>query len=628
MSNSSNKDSSNETISRVNQTKTKLSEKTQRGLTHSSYNPAEPIKEDMLYQLKSTWQERFGWDVKELDESRYLTRKGLIEEINNFEPPKYKEVALKWMYERGIMPLISYPQEKGNIVVLGIKSELPKDSLGHQTIDQITVEQYVNTIEQCVSEAIQMIFTPEDKEKEFKYLLLQPDEFNEMTKLVNNKPERNIYLGELNPEDRAKQNLLALVKQAAIEGYSDIHIEPIFPNIARIRVRRDGVLKELGSSLVNESLTHFVGYIKNKARMDPTESRRPQDGSIIFSDEEFSGRDSYLKSYSLRVSTVPLNIGEKLVMRVLYSQPGQFNLNELGFSDEIKDRIKKLIKLPQGLILVTGPTGSGKTTTLYSILEELNTERVNVMTIENPIEINLQGINQSNTQEKIGWDYPHVLEKYLRQDPDIILIGEVRNQESAQITLEAAKTGHLVFSTVHANDSVRTLMRMKDFNVLRSDLYDSFAGVISQRLIQKLCHCSKESTYNAKSQLEDLLDEKLPLPITLHNPSGKKDKKDCQYCEGQGYKGRIPILEVWILGDKEKELIAKGEDSPELFMKTAIEGGMKPMIVYGFEKVLNGETSLEELLRIIPHTEFSKRKKLIIDSIKKHYETHESAQRR
>ncbi len=421
--------------------------------------------------------------------------------------------------------------------------------------------------------------------------------------------------------------LHALVKQSAIEGYSDLHIEPLFDGIARIRARQDGKLKDLDdSALVNEGLKHFIGYVKNKSGMRLEENRRPQDGSIIFTEEDFSGNDKYLRNYSLRVSTVPLINGEKIVMRVHNDEKDKFNLCGLGFSDDILQKINDLIKLPKGLILVTGPTGSGKTRTLYSILEELNNDSVNIMTIENPVEKKIHGINQSNTNVSIDWDYPNVLEKYLRQDPDIILVGEIRNKDSAHITLEAAKTGHLVFSTLHANDSVRTMMRMKDFDILRSDLYDSFAGVISQRLVQRLCGCSHESAYDARMQLEDLLKTNLP-EITLHKPSGKRNDDTCPSCEGRGYKGRLPVTEVWVIGDEEKELISKGEDSPEIYMQAAIKGGMKPMVVYGFEKVLDGETTIDELLTEIPYTDFAKRKDLLLESLRNHNIKTESAKK-
>jgi len=374
-----------------------------------------------------------------------------------------------------------------------------------------------------------------------------------------------------------------IIATAIQKKISDIHFEPYEKNY-RIRLRQDGVLYELIHSPMAIG-NRIASRVKVMGKLDISERRLPQDGRFKFD----NGNKQYI---DFRVSTCPTVFGEKIVLRLLDSTSAIIEVDQLGFNPSQKTLFLQHIKQPQGLILVTGPTGSGKTITLYTALRLLNSPRVNILTAEEPVEIQLPGINQVNIHNKIGLDFAKVLRAFLRQDPDIIMIGEIRDLETAEIAAKAAQTGHLVFSTVHTNSAAETFTRLMNVGLPLYTIATSMAMIIAQRLVRKLCE-------NCKRQ------EELPLEILLQegfSSSGNKKiipykATGCENCH-EGYCGRTGIFELLPVTDKICELILAGNNAREIF-KAAVQNGMKTLHDSALEKVRLGLTSLSEIKRVI-----------------------------
>ncbi|MEA3423474.1 MAG: GspE/PulE family protein [Bacillota bacterium] len=359
---------------------------------------------------------------------------------------------------------------------------------------------------------------------------------------------------------------------------SDIHIEP-YEKELRIRYRVDGELHE-GARPPRIYHSAIVTRIKIMAMLNIAERRIPQDGRIEL---EVEGR-----TVDLRVSILPTIYGEKTVIRILDRSAQMMNKKDLGFSDENLESFEKIIKSPYGIFLVTGPTGSGKSTTLYAALSELNDEAKNIITVEDPVEYRLLGVNQTQVNVKAGLSFATGLRSILRQDPDIIMIGEIRDSETAQIAVRAAITGHLVLSTVHTNDTSSTVARMVDMGIEPFLLSSSIAGILAQRLVKKICtNCREE--YHANHDESVLIG--VPEGTRLYRGKG------CNYCNDTGYKGRTAIHEIMPATRKIKELI-DNEDNADKIKKTAIDEGMATLRESAIELVLNGVTTIDELFRL------------------------------
>jgi len=377
-----------------------------------------------------------------------------------------------------------------------------------------------------------------------------------------------------------------IIYEAVRRGASDIHIEPQ-EKIVRIRYRIDGVLrifKEFPSTIKDGLITR----IKIMANMDISERRRPQDGRIRVN---VSG-----KKVDLRVNTVPTVYGEKVVMRIQEAEKYlKVKLEDLGFEPDDLEKYRRAIWKPWGMILVSGPTGSGKTTTLYASLMERNTPDVNIMTAEDPVEVSIPGINQVQVNERIGLTFANVLRAFLRQDPDIILVGEIRDSETAEIAIRASLTGHLVFSTVHANDAPTTVTRLVDMGIEPFLVGSSLLLVVAQRLIRKLCPKCKEKADIPKDVL-------LRIGV-IDDPSEevviyKAHEGGCEYCNYTGYKGRTAVHEILEVDDEIKELIIRGA-THDVIRQKAIQKGMRTLYKNGLLKVKRGITSIEEVNRVL-----------------------------
>jgi type II secretory ATPase GspE/PulE/Tfp pilus assembly ATPase PilB-like protein len=375
-----------------------------------------------------------------------------------------------------------------------------------------------------------------------------------------------------------------LLTDAVKKGASDIHFEPE-QSFLRIRYRIDGVLQQV-HSLHHSYWAAIVVRIKVMAELNIAENRLPQDGRFSMM---LSGRP-----IDFRVSTLPTVYGENIVLRILDREKGIVPLNELGLSETTLHTLHLMMARPEGLILVTGPTGSGKTTTLYSILNHLNREEINIMTLEEPVEYHLKTVRQTSINEAIKLDFAQGVRAILRQDPDIILIGEIRDEETADMALRAAMTGHQVYATLHTNSAIGAIPRLLDLGVLPDLLADNIIGIIGQRLVRKLCpHCRQK--YQASNLEKNLLNYALEKPLTLYRSKG------CLQCHDRGYKGRMAIMEILRINPELEALIARQANVYEI-KKYAQTTGFKFLAHIGMEHLLNGTISLEELSRVVDLT--------------------------
>ena len=371
--------------------------------------------------------------------------------------------------------------------------------------------------------------------------------------------------------------------KAVKDGVSDIHVEPYEKNF-QVRFRLDGALYK-SMNLPMSIKNALVSRVKILASLDITERRIPQDGRIKLK----LGRN---KAVDFRVSTLPTLFGESIVMRILDQSNLNVDLTKLGFEPSTYETLKRCLYRPQGLLLVTGPTGSGKTVTLYSALNSLNREDTKILTAEDPVEFNFKGINQVNVHQEVGMTFPAALKAFLRQDPDIIMVGEIRDMETAEIAIKAAMTGHLVFSTLHTNDSAATIGRLVDIGVPSFMVASSVTMVLSQRLGRRLCVNCKKVVQNHTD--EDLIaagfnQEEIP-DLEIYGPDG------CSVCRGGGYKGRVGFFELMEVTDEVSKAIS-AEVPEDTLRKTAMNEGMVPLRMAGLQKVREGITSLDEVLK-------------------------------
>lgn len=382
--------------------------------------------------------------------------------------------------------------------------------------------------------------------------------------------------------------LVQLMIQEAVQlRASDIHVEP-FENRVRIRYRIDGILHERDNP-PRRLLGPLLSRIKIISKIDIAERRRPQDGRIKITAGE--------KELDLRVSVIPTNHGQSVVMRLLDPDNIKVGIRQLGFSEKNFKEFNQLIKRPNGIILVTGPTGSGKTTTLYAAMSALNRPDRKIITAEDPVEYYLQGINQVQVNHKIGLDFSRIIRSMLRQAPNIILVGEMRDQETASIGIEASLTGHLVFSTLHTNDAPSAVTRMVDMGVPGYLVASSVIAIMAQRLVRTICPKCRQK-YRPS---DEVLAEIGFTPEELETATFMRGK-GCNACSKSGYKGRIGIYELMIVNNKIRELVFAGANTTEI-RKLAIKQGMNTLYLDGLEKVLKGVTTIEEVYRVAKKTE-------------------------
>ena len=376
------------------------------------------------------------------------------------------------------------------------------------------------------------------------------------------------------------QLVRSLLEQAIRQRASDVHIEALESKV-RVRYRIDGALYE--KMVYDNSLLPAISTrIKIMGGMDISEKRKPQDGRMTIMVDR--------QEYDIRISSVPTVHGEKIVMRISSKLSLTKNKKELGLAPDELKRFDHMLSAPYGIIFVTGPTGSGKSTTLYTALSELNKEAVNIVTVEDPVEADIEGINQIQVNNKVDLTFASALRSILRQDPDIIMIGEIRDRETAGIAVQASITGHLVVSTLHTNNAAGTLNRMADMGVERYLIADSVVGVIAQRLVRKLCpHCRKKRL--ATEEEKRLLKQDTYKEMEIYEPTG------CDLCNHTGYFGRTGVFEIMEVNEEIRDLIAEGGSSEEL-ENAAKRAGMCTLHENGIRYVLEGITSIEEMLKV------------------------------
>jgi type IV pilus assembly protein PilB len=435
------------------------------------------------------------------------------------------------------------------------EDELQDDGIGMEVDENVMVD--VEEFDKVVGQALDEIEVIEEKEED-----------EEVVKEVE-KPIVKLVNG--------------ILVNAIKERASDVHIEP-YENSLRVRQRVDGVMYTV-MNLPVKIKNAVTSRIKIMANLDIAEKRLPQDGRIKL-------KLGKKREVDFRVSTVPCLFGERTVLRILDKSNLQVDLTKLGFEEDTLKLFKDALDKPYGMILVTGPTGSGKTTTLYSALHYLNKIGVNISTAEDPVEYNFLGINQVQVKEDIGLTFASALRAFLRQDPDIIMVGEIRDFETAEIAVKAALTGHLVLSTLHTNDAPGTISRLLNMGIEPFLVAASVILIVSQRLVRKICtECKTLENINPNVLMQLGFSEEDAQTVKCYKGKG------CSSCNNSGYKGRIALYEVMPLYEDIKELILEGASSDEI-RKTALRLGMKSLRMSGLEKIKKGITSIEEVLRV------------------------------
>jgi general secretion pathway protein E len=390
------------------------------------------------------------------------------------------------------------------------------------------------------------------------------------------------HLKDLASEAPVIRMVNQLIQKALESRASDIHIEP-FADQLKVRYRVDGILKEVDAPPVR-STAAVISRVKIMAKLNIAERRLPQDGRIPI---RIQGRE-----LDLRVSTVPTMFGESVVMRLLDKESVRFDLDALGFDGSPRERLRTILEKPYGILLVTGPTGSGKSTTLYTALSRMNTEERKIITVEDPVEYQLAGINQIQVKSAIGMTFASALRAIVRQDPDVIMVGEMRDLETARIAVQSALTGHVVLSTLHTNDAASGVTRLLEMGVEDYLLTSTINGILAQRLVRKLCpHCREP--YLALPELAARFASigAEPATVELHRAIG------CDACNGTGYRGRLVITEVLLMTDRIRRAVLSHATATEI-RRIAVAEGMETMYLDGLRKALDGRTTVEEVLRV------------------------------
>ncbi len=422
--------------------------------------------------------------------------------------------------------------------------------------------------------------TPTDEEFSFE---LSEDQSNELGK--------SKYVSDFISED-ASFLVKRIIIKGIMDGASDIHFESTERGMD-VRYRIDGILRkvELGAdeALLDPNFRQIISKIKVMCDMDITERRRPQDSSFKMK----VSKGQKVRGVDFRVSTVPTQYGEDVVVRILDKQVGTITLEGLGFTPEHASALYQALDRPTGIFLVTGPTGSGKSSTLYAVLSHINTPGVKTLTIEDPVEYAIEGITQTEINEIIGNTFSRLLRAFLRQDPDNIMVGEIRDLETATISMRAALTGHTVFSTLHTNDATSAVTRLIDMGVDPTLLAATLRCVMAQRLVRKIC---RQCRVRYDPPVELLAEFGIPLA----SGRGFIHGKGCAACHYTGFSGRIPIVELWMPSREELALFNRRPDNLSLRQSVFVETSRKTMIEDGFRRVQAGETTLEELLRVVP----------------------------
>ncbi|PIE64644.1 MAG: type IV-A pilus assembly ATPase PilB [Desulfobacterales bacterium] len=481
---------------------------------------------------------------------------------------------------------ITMAEPSDSAAVEELQDELKKELSVCVSTEQDIVEAYQKYYGIDDEEAKSFFSSGEDVEEELS--ITEVDDFGAIVAEAADdfeiqSSEEDTGIDQFNASDAPIIKLVnGILVKAVQDGVSDIHVEP-YEKTMQVRYRKDGSLfKSMNLPLTIKNA--MVARLKILSGLDITERRVPQDGRIKMK----MGKN---RSVDFRVSSLPTLFGESVVLRILDKSSLNVDLTRLGFEKQTFEMLKRCLARPQGLLLVTGPTGSGKTVTLYSALNSLNNEDIKILTAEDPVEFNFKGINQVNVNQEVGMTFAAALKAFLRQDPDIIMVGEIRDYETAEIAIKAAMTGHLVFSTLHTNDSAATIGRMVDIGVPPYMIASSVTMVLAQRLGRRLCQvCKKKVAYSAKELLSMGFREDEVDTIEIYGPNG------CPECNGLGYKGRVGFFELMEVTEEVAKAIS-AEVPEDQLRKISINEGMTPLREAALEKVRQGVTSIQEAQR-------------------------------
>ena len=479
-------------------------------------------------------------------------------------------------------------RRKGEKLVVAIAD--PANLFAVDTIRFMT-SYHVETMiagEMAIRDAIERHYGKSAQVDRLSSVLESLDVRDDAIEIGEEKDEIDVADLERSSQDAPVVKLVNVILHEAVQrGASDIHIEP-YEKDYRVRFRIDGLLYEIMRPPLK--LKEAVSSrIKILSQLDISEKRLPQDGRIMLKMRTPVG----LKELDLRVSVLPTLFGEKVVMRILDKANLMLDMTKLGLESHSLQILQSEIVKPYGMVLVTGPTGSGKTNTLYSALSQLNTPETNIMTAEDPVEFNIEGINQLQTKEKIGLTFASALRSFLRQDPNIVMVGEIRDFETAEIAIKAALTGHLVLSTLHTNDAPSTIMRLMNMGIEPFLVATSVLCILAQRLVRRVCQDCKEEVPTPPKALVDIgFSEAEAESMTIYRGRGE----GCQPCSGTGYKGRIGLFEVMSVTQSMRELILSGGTAEEV-RHQALAQGMVSLRRSGLEKIKDGVTTVEEVLR-------------------------------
>ncbi|MFQ5508488.1 MAG: type IV-A pilus assembly ATPase PilB [Leptospirillia bacterium] len=487
------------------------------------------------------------------------------------DPQVIKQIPLEVVQKYRVIPV----KRTGNRLTVAMED--PSDVFAIDDIKFMTGYEIEPVLASCtaIGDAMDIYY---DSANEFEDVLSGLDDTDVD---VVEDPGDDVNDGSEGAEEAPVVKLVNLILSEAIKkGVSDIHIEA-YEKKFRVRYRIDGKLYEVMSPPMRLRAA-LTSRLKIMSQLDISERRIPQDGRIKLKLKD--------REVDLRVSTLPCLFGEKIVMRILDKGNLTLDLEKLGFTEKAYKDFTEAISSPFGMVLVTGPTGSGKTTTLYSALHQINDISTNIMTAEDPVEYNLMGINQVHVQEKVGMDFPAALRSFLRQDPDIIMVGEIRDGETAHISIKAALTGHLVLSTLHTNDAPSTITRLMNMGLEPFLVASSVLLILAQRLARRICgECKEETPVEPSALIEVGLSEKASAKAVIYHGKG------CPNCNNTGYKGRVALYEVLKIDDGIRDLIFKEATSDEI-KNLAIKNGLETLRMNALRKMLEGVTTLEEVL--------------------------------
>jgi type IV pilus assembly protein PilB len=518
------------------------------------------INEDQLANAIGT-----QWNIPVVD----LSAPNLPPELTKLVP---EEVCRRYR----ILPL----EQQGNTLLIAMADPLDVFAIDHlRLVTGLTVEPRVAT-ETAILGAIDKLFGVDRSVK------AAMDQIGDSSVVTGIMPEEELSLDKLvEIADQAPIVRLVnlIITQAVRERATDIHIEGQ-KNQVEVRYRVDGLLSTV-RSIPRHLHPAIISRLKIMANLDIAERRNPQDGRIPLNVDK--------REIDLRVSTLPTIFGEKIVMRILDKSSTLLSLAQLGFLPGARVQFEKVINQPYGMILITGPTGSGKTTTLYAILRQLNSPEKNLISVEDPVEYQLSGVNQVQIYSKMGLTFANSLRSILRQDPDIIMIGEIRDSETAEIAINAALTGHLVLSTLHTNDAPSAVTRLVDMGIEPFLIASSLIGVTAQRLVRKICSNCKVS-YTPHMEPLRALGIEIPSGIEVQFYRGQ----GCEQCHGRGYIGRTALQEVMVVEESVKNLVLQKSSSQQL-KELAQKNGMQTLLEDGWNKVLEGVSTIEEVLRVV-----------------------------